>query len=285
MSNQKSSEIENPAIYAALDAAAVDSETWHLGRSAYMAASQLMELESETGVGYETAHIQVGLMERARRGPIESSQDAISTDSTRNIYAVFDGMGGGGGNPKAAALAGSRGAVGALGREVDLMMSGAYSDNVMLLALRRSFDAANESVLRNGEGGGTVGTLAHIFKHDGKNIAAVAHCGDTRMFVYTRRRNSFRSITEDQSRGNLVYNSMPRQHGDPNNQFLLIELEEGDRIMICSDGITGDWPEQRLSNSEFIDAFTRGDINSCARAFMSYSKKEDDKSVLVLEVG
>lgn len=54
--------------------------------------------------------------------------------------------------------------------------------------------------------------------------------------------------------------------------------------MFCSDGITGDTPEQALSDSEFEWAFDAPHPTVVASRLVDASKKNDDKSVVVVDV-
>ena len=56
-------------------------------------------------------------------------------------------------------------------------------------------------------------------------------------------------------------------------------------MLVCSDGITGDWAHQVLSDTEFADAFGQDDPQASADRFIQLSKKDDDKTAIVLFVG
>jgi serine/threonine protein phosphatase PrpC len=63
-----------------------------------------------------------------------------------------------------------------------------------------------------------------------------------------------------------------------------IKLQAGDEIIICSDGITGDFPQDVLDDNEIIRAMQSStDPQETARALVRISRKKDDKAVLVLK--
>ena len=53
--------------------------------------------------------------------------------------------------------------------------------------------------------------------------------------------------------------------------------------MICSDGITGDWREQLLSDVEIEDVLNEYPALEACQKLYQISKKEDDKTVIVVE--
>jgi serine/threonine protein phosphatase PrpC len=68
------------------------------------------------------------------------------------------------------------------------------------------------------------------------------------------------------------------------DEFSTLEVSSGDRLMLCSDGITGDWDEQRIEPQIFARAFGQPTAAASAADFMAASKKSDDKSVIVIDI-
>lgn len=206
----------------------------------------------------------------------ETSQDALVVDNLRRFYGVYDGAGGAGGNPAAAAQVAARSMHKSLGEFQP------RSTSEFVAQLRNANDQARYNVAKYGENGVTVATSVKIIDFDGKTYAGVAHAGDTRLFLFSKNVNNYVSLTDDQSKGNIVYNSFPTK-SSVSDQFRVLQLFPGDRLMICSDGITGDWENQFLSRDEFLYAFKQKTPDECAECFLRLSKKNDDKSIIVAD--
>jgi serine/threonine protein phosphatase PrpC len=283
------------AYWSALDAAAPTSTAWKAG---YRARQNLLqEVLTETSDSESSeSHIQddvetmeygslplhtvSSFLERksSRRTANEVSEDRIVADDERGLYGVYDGMGGAGGNPRAAADA--------VADSVQRTLSDVQPRSIDELKqfMHIAYQEADKDVRRDGQGGSAVATTVKIVTIEGRTYAGIAHTGDTRLFMYSKSRDSFTAVTEDQSRGNVVFNGFPHhEHMSKSDQFDAIELQQGDRLMLCSDGITGDYPEQALSSYEFLESFRQLTTYQCAEYFMRLSKKVDDKSIVVID--
>ncbi|MNH50103.1 Stage II sporulation protein E (SpoIIE) [compost metagenome] len=65
-----------------------------------------------------------------------------------------------------------------------------------------------------------------------------------------------------------------------------VELERGDRLILVTDGVTGDRQDERLSELEWM-SFTRRTLGAqaCAHALAYYSRKIDDTTAVVVDIG
>lgn len=76
----------------------------------------------------------------------------------------------------------------------------------------------------------------------------------------------------------------------------VFELQDGDRVVMCSDGVMGDWSEienlssyrdtgeQTLTDEQIVAATGNPDINQAMVALMQAAKKVDDRSVQMFDV-
>lgn len=284
------------AYWAALDASTQTAEAWRNGWaviSSKLGEQGLNMVVNDDDSGDVTLDPSEALYEHEpmiftsasleeksayRRRPDDVSQDYIIRDDDQRLYGVYDGMGGHGGNPAAA----SRTAADAVKDYLSDIEPRSIKE--LIAMLEKSYSKAREYVRAYGEGGGTVATTVKIVEIDGKTYAGIAHTGDTRLFQYTKSLDRYRPLTDDQSKGNVVFNFFPNVPVDHPDQYMVLELHKGDRLMLCSDGITGDWPDEFLTNEEFLEAFRRTEPSSCAFDFFEYSKKTDDKSIIVVDV-
>ena len=232
------------------------------------------------GGEYDRMTLSVGLREQ-KKDSHHHSEDASYIDMDRQIFAVFDGAGGAGGNPAAAA----RVAAESIGRALSETSSEVDSYAAIKAELVGAFDLGRRRVATDGEGGTTVATAAKIYNLEGSPVLGVAHAGDTRLFVYSETDKEYTAVTPDQSAGNRIRNGLYSvERTVESDQFLFVKLKAGDKIMICSDGITGDYADQFLSDEDFLDAFSQPTADKSAQRFLELSKKSDDKTVAVINV-
>lgn len=283
------------AYWSALDTAAPTKDLWKAG---YLARQKSIEASQEivtTPYASPLSEVAASSMEKEslslrmvsssielkseRRLPGEPSEDVIIVDDAQGLYGVYDGMGGNGGNPRAAAQAMSE----SIRRTLGLVQPVSKSEFMDQL-VDAHFEAGRD-VRREGERGSTVATTVKVVTIEGRTYAGVAHAGDTRLFMYSKKTDTYFPITEDQSEGNVVDNGFPQSSNHRSeDQYEIIELQEGDRLMLCSDGITGDWPPQFLTDDEFFEAFRQSTAAECAESFLRASKKVDDKSIIVIDM-
>lgn len=224
------------------------------------------------------ARLTVGEASKALKG-----EDSMINRRDLGLFGVFDGLGGHGNG-----ATGSR--TGAEGIEgyYETHTSPVTSVDEAIKRAKEAVLTARYNVDKSSEGGLTTAVFAKVEEIDGAPFLVWGNIGDSRLFIQPRNvNNAIVALSTDQSAGNTVFNVL--QPGEENlndhpDEFGARPLIAGDRIMLCSDGITGDWKDQFLSEHEMMQGFSPYDPQEAADKFIELSKKDDDKSVIVIDI-
>lgn len=225
------------------------------------------------------------------------NEDAMLINEQHKLFGVFDGMGGGGGDPSAASKVAAQAfdTYFSHNRIAALFQSDTVLPSHKLAIMKLAFQEARQAVDLHGQGGDTTAAVVQFTTFKGKQYALIGNAGDSRILKYpapnpsTNYDDQFKpdtayELATDQSRGNVVFNGLGPRSSGSKDEYRFVEVTPGDRIMICSDGITGDWQEQFLSAMEIEQAFRQPTPEASAQAFIAASKKTDDKTIIVIDV-
>lgn len=200
----------------------------------------------------------------------QSCEDAKVFRPDLKMYGVFDGAGGERGGKTASNTAAS--VVENLGQRVDLT-SGAH--------LKWALEQANDAVVKDPVAGYSTAVLAKVVERKGGRYLSYASVGDSRIYIVGRDGN-VRQITKDEGEGNRIWNSLGTD-GDGNGivkQYGDIRLESGDKVMMCSDGITGDYGTDLMSDEEIANIMCSAkNPGEAAKRLMVAARKKDDRTV------
>ena len=204
----------------------------------------------------------------------ETCQDALLRRDDIQLYGVFDGAGGHEGGRAASRL--SRDVVNSYTRgEIN---SGA--------ALASILNEAAKRVDQDPNAGYSTGVLAKVIDRNGRRMLSYASVGDSRLYVM-HKDGTVEQVTQDEGEGNRITNAlgMPMNEGDfIVKQWGDIEIRDGDKFMLCSDGITGDYGDQLMSNSEIGQIMSKAKSPSeAAMRLTAAARKHDDRTVIVFE--
>lgn len=176
------------------------------------------------------ARTEVGLVRRR-------NEDSLLVDEERRVFAVADGLGG---HP--AGHVASRLAVDTIASTLNSTSLDA-TDNVGGV-LSESLQAAHQAVLEGGQadpsrrGMGTTAVLAHVTQDERE--LWIAHVGDSR--AYLMRSGDLRQVTTDHTSGNWFGGRNITQAlgtwGSVSPEVIRHDLQRGDRILLCTDGLT-----------------------------------------------
>lgn len=194
------------------------------------------------------------------RGTVrERNEDAILTDPTGSLWAVADGLGGHGFGDLASAMV-----IDALSTIPD----GGDPAQSLVARLR----AANAAIHRQAQVTGTMGATV-VALMIARGIGHVAWAGDSRAYLWRRGRlrllTSDHSVVQDMVANGALTPEAARDHpeahvvtraigAEPEVEIDLatVRLTGGDRLLLCSDGLTGclhdQWICERLG--EALDA-------------------------------
>lgn len=194
----------------------------------------------------------------SRIGGRQENQDSYGWQDTPFGYLVVvcDGMGGGPGGKTASTIAVN---------EIVSAISDANKEeeipNIIIKSIRRAnmaiIEAGNENPKLNG-----MGSTATVLLVSEKS-AYIAHVGDSRVYQIRDGKKIFRTfdhsmvfemveqgiITEEQARLSAQSNVITRALGirhDIEVDICERPYKKGDRFMLCSDGIHGSLPEEKL---------------------------------------
>ncbi len=209
-------------------------------------------------------------------GSREENQDAFLVDNERGLFAVADGIGGG-----------ERGDVASL---MAVTGVGAHPDDC---ELNETFQTIQEAVLKEAIeslGDARMGTTltAVWFKND--NTVKLCHVGDSRCYKFSQ--GTLQLLTTDHETFDENYGGpvLSSYMGIPTDLFPLQIQEEtipvapGDRLLICSDGLYKQVPENDLVNAIVEHA---GDPNAMLQALIaqaSAAHHSDNITIVFIQV-
>lgn len=185
-------------------------------------------------------------------------------DDEHRMYGVFDGMGTSEGARNASALAATK-------------FFKHRSDGFDAGQLGAIIDDVSKSIAVHYPTDGTTATVARI---DSDGRLHYAHVGDSRLYVMLDGR--IKQMTADEGYGNRLLNYCgPYSHGCC--QIGILDEDQWDAFMICSDGVTGDWKEQLLSDSQIETVMSMYKPTDICHKLVQLSMKDDDKTIIVVE--
>ena len=239
----------------------------------------------------------VGVCELSKaevRGKAGESEDACFVDEEKQIFAVFDGAGG----EEGARLASQTAArtLAEITRDESVEIQN-FTD--LTWALNR----INRAVINEPDAGYSTGVIAKISEgEEGKELHFVS-VGDSRLYLV--HGDKIEQITTDDSvtetdldragisdpvrRRAFLDHGIKRSLG-PNFSVAYRncgkrKVEGGDRLVLCSDGVTGDVEEDRMSEEEILGFLRENrDDEDAARELVRGARKVDDRTAIVVTV-
>ncbi len=223
-----------------------------------------------------------------------SNQDVALEDP--DLFAVADGMGGHAGGEVAARVA------------VDALRA-SFQRHPSVEGLRRAVAEANRAVWRQSQAesglrgmGTTLTATALVREPDGREVIALANVGDSRAYVYSKGEviqvTADHSLAEEKVRqGQLTEEEAavhPHRHiltralgvsSDVDVDLWELHLKEGDRILLCSDGLTNEVDDDRIGGILATAADPREAAYALVRAAVDHGGSDNVTAVVVDVVG
>jgi protein phosphatase len=194
-------------------------------------------------------------------------QDRCLADPELGLFAVFDGVGGVAGSERAAEHAAHglpRLCRSLPGRPLERLAE-ALSALSSEIAARRL--------------GATTATAIWLVGEVGWWISV----GDSRLYLLRDR--ELVQLSRDQGEGNLLDSALgfPEPDASLTRQRGRLELRDGDRLALVTDGVTGDFPPDILGREELAAALSSSSAQLAAEALVREARKLDDRTAVVLD--
>ena len=176
----------------------------------------------------KTAHASDVGYQRSR------NEDAFLDDRASRVFVVADGLGGHPAGHVASQLT---------VEHVAERLRAGDGDGDLMGFFRDVLDEANQKVVSEAQahpdkqGMGTTAVIAHLSEDE--RMLTVAHVGDSR--AYLLRDQELRRITHDHVMDGIFGRTLTQAIGSSNGvdpEAAEIPLEAGDRILLCTDGLT-----------------------------------------------
>lgn len=230
------------------------------------------------GGSYQISRAQARNGERANMGeklPYDDScEDSSIVDFENGFFGVFDGAGGHE-NGRLASNIGVKTMADMMARNGDPTSPNMLADWL---------DEANRRIRDSGAGGYSTGIVAKVLpREDGGKRVIWANVGDSRLYI-VHKDGRAELISRDEGEGKYLTNALGNSVDAVCRQASFRDLYDGDRLVLCSDGITGDVGSDLMSEAEVGYLATSTDAKMAAQALVHGARKRDDRTAIVAEV-
>lgn len=186
--------------------------------------------------------------------------DRLVADETLGIFGIFDGMGVSDGAEWAANTAAKM-----------------FKDDAPTYFSYQNLAQTLENIVKVvgvRPDAGTTATIAYVAPTGELHYA---HIGDSRLYILDDGR--VKQVTADEGVGNVLYNYVG---GRGKGVCQLGTITDWQKAMLCSDGVTGDWADQLITDRQIELALFNNAPDKAIDKILKHSTKVDDKSIIVI---
>ena len=222
-------------------------------------------------------------LDAAVHNKIHRGEDRFVIRPDDGVFGMFDGAGGEAGAAAAADMAAAQVAVAAEALGGTDGQFAHYSPDEAVFWLKQTLDKASASISNTPHTGVTTATVARIVESGDQKTLAWASIGDSRLYVL--RGGQIRQMTRDEGRANLLARAMGLSDGRGTVQQMgQLPLLSGDTIILVTDGITGDFDRDVMTDRELALLAGSKAPADAARALVEASRKHDDGTAIVVAI-
>jgi len=226
-------------------------------------------------------------------GKSEEFEDVYFVDEATKFFAIFDGLDGEKGSEYATRMA----------TEVTKKIIDSYEPPKTASHLCWMLEQIDAKLRDDLYAGGTSAALVRIVETKEGLKLIFAAVGDSRIYM-RRKGEAFQMTIDDAMRAKDVeamkeldekeraeiLESKVKKYLNSKKKFEVsynnsgeIEFEKGDRVLICTDGVSGERPEERLGIKDIEAVFARElDDRTTAEVFVKVARKIDDRIAIVV---
>ena len=241
-------------------------------------------LESN-GIDLDAIPEKVGVPE-FRVGVAESKdhgEDSHLIMPEEGVFGVFDGMGSGlfakDASRQAGLTIGSRYLNSPPPTSVETNISTRRSVRLLCTAMQDASNTITEKYPDDASTG-IVGQLLPPRLPDAAGHVIWANAGDSRLYLI--RAGQLTQISKDEGRGNILANKLGRS--GVVEQAGHFAVYPGDRLLFVTDGVTGDSPDEVLSDDEILAAGGSGTPEEASHALVDVARKLDDRTAVTVDI-
>lgn len=241
-----------------------------------VAGGMQMELPMSEINDHERIVISSGAAERE----VRHSEDRYLESKDRGLFGVFDGVGGSAGGAAAAEYAQKH-------LQAAAMMNRGHtfrtaSPSAAKQWLIDSLNRASKLMWHESDPGQTTATVCRIVEQGNVATCVWASVGDSRLYLL--RKNTLKLVTADEGKGNEITNCLGYDN-NPVAQTGSFAAKPGDRLLLVTDGVTGDFEHDAMKPETLKQLLmTHDDPGAAAMALVENALKNDDRTALVVDI-